>query len=174
MKVTGKIKVRSCTDWPNVNERNWEAVFKGPSASCPSPIAPGSLGSRSRWLRCRYPNDRTAPPTWPSSHRGLDLSLTAAGIPSRSPSTMSCSSTCGPTSRWWCGDGWDKHGVPPTANPQILRYVGCGILDYGRACSQWLDSVHSSDVRSWPAAAVRQTRRGGRAASGSSRPEADI
>jgi hypothetical protein len=69
MKVTGKIKVRSCTDWLNVNERNSEAVFKGPSASCPSPVAPGSLGSQSRWLRCRYRNDRTAPPTWPSTHR---------------------------------------------------------------------------------------------------------
>jgi hypothetical protein len=47
-------------------------------------------------------------------------------------------------------DGWDRHGVPPTANPQLLRYAGCGILDYGRARSQWLDSAHSSDVRSWP------------------------
>ena len=76
MKVTGKIKVRSCTDWPNVNERNWEAVFKGSSASCPSPIAPGSLGSRTRRLRCRYRHERAAPPTWQSSHRGLGLSLT--------------------------------------------------------------------------------------------------
>jgi hypothetical protein len=44
MKVPGKSNVRSCTDWLNENERNWEAVFEGPSASCPSPIAPVPWG----------------------------------------------------------------------------------------------------------------------------------
>jgi hypothetical protein len=46
------------------------------------------------------------------------------------------------------GDGSDKKGVPPTANPELVRYVGCVILDHGGARSQWTDSVHSSDVRS--------------------------
>lgn len=52
-------------------------------------------------------------------------------------------------------DGWDRHGAPTTANLQILRYVLCGILDDGGACSQWLDSVHSSAVGSWPGSAHR-------------------
>jgi hypothetical protein len=52
------------------------------------------------------------------------------------------------------GDAWNRHVVPPTANPQILRDIGGGILDHGGARSQWLDSVHSSVVRSWPVGAA--------------------